>query len=690
MKYQKWNIPSLPMQTYRSLTQAGIPTLLAAVLSARGITSPKQARSFLGAQTQALHDPFLLKDMDRAADRLGRAVEQGETIAVYGDYDADGVTSTCLLTDFLRRLGSKTIPYIPDRIQEGYGLNDRAVEYLAGLGVTLIVTVDCGITGAAQVDLARRLGMDVIITDHHECPENLPAACAVVDPCRVDCACSFPNLAGVGVALKLALALAGPEGQAQVMGDYAELAAIGTVADVMELTGENRAIVRLGLEQLKRTRRPGLRALLEQAGAGGKPVTAATIGFTLAPRLNAAGRMGRAELALQLLLTDDLEQAQTLAGQLCQLNRQRQELEGEIFQDCTTQLDARGGPFPVLVLAGEGWHQGVVGIVASRLAERYGCPAFVISLDGDMGKGSCRSFGGFHLFAALEQCADLLEQFGGHELAAGFSVRRENIAPLRARLERLVLERTGGQPLTETLSADLQLPDATLLTLEQVEQLALLEPCGQGNPKPVLVLTGATVAARQSVGGGRHLKLRLRCQGMMLDGIYFSPGEQADLLRPGSRVDVAFTPEVNTFRGSRTVQLQLRDVRPAPSRAKIQRELLERLDRGGPFSQVEASVITPTRRDFELVWRHLKGRAAMGPLEDSPERLSMALADGTGAPERAFGRTMVCIQVFQERGLLSVERPGENRLRIRFEQVQGKVDLEQSELLQLLRRLTGE
>ncbi|MCD8376917.1 MAG: single-stranded-DNA-specific exonuclease RecJ [Oscillospiraceae bacterium] len=686
MKHSQWNIPPFPARDCRALAQAGIPALLAAVLSARGVDSPERARAFLEKGAEPLHDPFLLKDMDRAAARVGRAVAAGETIAVYGDYDADGVTSTCLLTDFLRRLGARVIPYIPDRIQEGYGLNDGAVEALGGQGVALIVTVDCGITGASQVELARRLGMDVVVTDHHECPETLPAACAVVDPCRPDCAYPFSSLAGVGVALKLAQALAGPERQAQVLEDYGELAAIGTVADVMELTGENRTLVRLGLEQLKRTRRPGLKALLEQAGAGGKPVTAATVSYTLAPRLNAAGRMSRAELALRLLLTDDPAQAQALAGQLCQLNRQRQELEGEIFQQCAAQLDSRGGPFPVLVLAGEGWHQGVVGIVASRLAGRYGCPAFVISLQGEIGKGSCRSFGGFNLFAALEQCADLLEQFGGHELAAGFAVRRENIAPLRARLERLVLAYTGGEPLTETLKTDLQLPDASLLTLEQVEALSLLEPCGQGNPKPVLVLAGAAVTSCQSVGGGKHLKLRLRCQNAVLDGIFFSAGELAQTLRPGSWVDIAFTPEVNEFRGVRSVQLQLRDIRPASSAAQARRELLERLSRGGPFTPAEAEAITPTRREFEMVWRHLKSRAALGPLEDSPERLSQALP---GAPETAFGRTMVCIQVFQERGLLSVERPGEDRLRIRFEQVQGKVDLEQSELLLLLRQLTG-
>ncbi|MCD7927631.1 MAG: single-stranded-DNA-specific exonuclease RecJ [Oscillospiraceae bacterium] len=688
MKHQQWNIPSLPVAQCRSLMEDGIPALLAAVLSARGVRTPEQARAFLQGEKAPLHIPFLLRDMDRAAARLGRAVERGEPIAVYGDYDADGVTSTCLLTDFLYRLGAQVISYIPDRIQEGYGLNDRAVETLAARGVTLIVTVDCGITGARQVELARRLGMDVVITDHHECPDTLPAACAVVDPCRQDCPYPFSGLAGVGVALKLALALAGPEGQEQVLRDYGELAAIGTVADVMELTGENRTIVHLGLESLARTRRPGLRALLEQAGAGGKPVTAATIGFTLAPRLNAAGRMGRADLALQLLLTDDLEQAQTLAGQLCQLNRQRQELEGEIFQDCVAQLDSRSGPPPALVLAGEGWHQGVVGIVASRLAERYGCPAFVISLEGEMGKGSCRSFGGFNLFAALEQCAGLLEQFGGHELAAGFSIRREHIPAFRAHMERAVLAYTGGRPLVGTLSVDLQLPDASLLTLEQVETLSLLEPCGQGNPKPLLALAGVTVAARQSVGGGRHLKLRLRCQGTVLDGIYFSPGEQADLLRPGSRVDVAFVPEVNEFRGARTVQLQLRDVHPAPSKAQAQRELVGRVRQGGPFSQAEASSLTPTRREFELVWRYLRGRAARGPLEDRPDRLSPALA-GEGPPERAFGRTMVCIQVFQERGLISVEHSGSDRLHICMEPVQGKVDLEQSELLCLLRRLTG-
>lgn len=687
MKYKQWNICAPRAEACQALTASGIPPLPAAVLCARGLDTPEKAWTFLDDREELLHDPFLLKDMDRAVARIRRALEEREIIAVYGDYDVDGITSTCLLTDYLRRQGAHVISYIPDRIGEGYGLSSQAVELLHKQGVTLIITVDCGITAVAETVRAAELGIDVVITDHHECKEALPAAAAVVNPHRVDCQYPFPCLAGVGVAFKLVLALDGPEHQRALLAEYADLTAIGTVADVMQLTGENRAIVRLGLEALAHTRRPGLRALIREAGAEGKPLTATTIGYTLAPRINASGRMGCAALAGELLLTGDPARAEELARELCALNRERQAIEGEIFSQCVAWLDREGGSRPVIVLASEGWHQGVVGIVASRLAEKYSCPAFMICLQDGKGKGSCRSFGGFNLFAALEQCAELLEDFGGHELAAGFTISEEHIDAFRARMEAAVLERTGGAEMVSVLQADARIDDPGLLSQEGVESLSLLEPFGAGNPKPVFVLPGATILSMFEVGGGRHLKLRLRYQGAAFDAIFFSATAGQLGLGPGDRVDAAFTPQINEFRGARSVQLQICDLQSAPTRAQAERSLFERLRTGGAISAFEAQSMTPTREEFEAVWRYLKRHASPDPLEDHPSHLTKNIAKTLHVRD-AYARTMVCIQVFDERGLIRVEQQNAGRLRIGLCRVEGKVDLEQSELLRRLRRLT--
>ena len=687
MKYKQWNICTPPAEVCRALTGAGVSPLSAVVLCARGLDTPDKVRDFLDDREELLHDPFLLLDMDRAAARLQRALEQQETIAVYGDYDVDGITSTCLLTDYLKSRGATVIPYIPDRIEEGYGLSVQAVEALAEQGVSLIVTVDCGITAVEETARAAELGVDIVITDHHECKETLPAALAVVDPHRSDCTYPFPCLAGVGVALKLVLALGGEEQRRELLLRYADLAAIGTVADVMSLTDENRVIVRLGLEELARTHRPGLRALIREAGIEGKPLTASTIGYMLAPRINAAGRMGCATLAAELLLTEDHGRAEELACDLCALNRERQTIEGHIYEECVARLDREGGSHPVIVLASEGWHQGVVGIVASRLAEKYSCPAFMICLQDGKGKGSCRSFGGFNLFAALEQCVDLLDGFGGHELAAGFTISAEQIDAFRTRMEQIVLERTGGEEMVSVLQIDAEIGDPELLTQELVESLSELEPFGAGNPKPVFMLSGATVLSTFGVGGGRHLKLRLRHHSVTFDAIFFSVSPTQLVLNAGDRIDIAFTPQINEFRGCRSVQLQLCDLQPAPTRAQAERALVERLLSGGVLTAAEALSALPSREDCEFVWRYLKRHAELRPLEDHPGHLAKNIAK-TFRVKEAYARTMVCIQVFGERGLIRVEQAHSGRLRIDLCQVEGKVDLEQSDLLRRLRRLT--
>ena len=687
MRYKQWKIAHPSPEGRAQLERAGIPSLLACVLSARGVTEPEQAWKLLTPGEEPLLDPMLLKDMDRAVLRVGRALKTGELMAVYGDYDVDGITSTCLLTDCLTRLGGRVRSYIPDRLEEGYGLNEEAVLHLAQQGVTLIITVDCGITAAREVEFARELGIDVVITDHHECKQAIPEAAAVVDPHRPDCPYPFKGLAGVGVALKLAMAAAGPDRAGLVFREYADLAAVGTVADVMPMTGENRTIVQTGLAALAHPRRVGLAQLIEEAGLGDKPVTSVSIGYTLAPRINAAGRMGQADLAAELLLTRDPGRAAALAQELCALNRERQTIECEIFQECVQRLERRPQS-GIILLADEHWHQGVVGIVASRLTEKYSCPAFMVCLDQGIGKGSCRSWGGVNLFHLLTQCQDLLEGFGGHAMAAGFTVREENIPALERRLRQLVLEERAGEELPSLLEIDAAvLPQE--LTVEAVEALDALEPCGAGNPRPVLVLTGAHVISAAQVGRGRHLKLRLEGRGVPLDAIFFSVDGSELGLTPGCRVDVAFYPQINDFRGVRSVQLQVVDLRHAMTRAQLEQSIYEKYRRGEPLSPQEAQSLLPTRAEFVCLWRYLERQCAGQTfLEDTLARIAQKSARSGGQSERP-NHTLDCLEVMEERGLISLERQS-GRVQITLHRLEHKVDLNASAILRRLREATQE
>ena len=597
MKYKQWNQAASDPAAVAALERAGLPTLAAMTLCARGLDTPEKARAFLDAGRGQLQDPMGMKDMDKAAARLARALAAGETVAVYGDYDVDGITSTSLLTDFLRREGGTVIPYIPDRMEEGYGLNTDALDTLHQAGVSLVVTVDCGITAVEEARHAARLGMDLVITDHHECKEELPAALAVVDPHRSDCPYPFKCLAGVGVALKLVLALGGRARQEELLDRYADLAAIGTVADVMSLTGENRTIVRLGLEALPPEERYAL------------------------------------------------------------------------------------------VLAGDHWHQGVVGIVASRLAEKYSCPAFMICLQDDKGKGSCRSFGGFNLFAALEHCAPLLEGFGGHELAAGFTILEENIPAFTAAMNDYVRRCTGGAEMVSTLDVDCPVDDVGILTLEGVEGLDLLEPYGSGNPKPVFSLSGCLITALSEVGGGRHLKLKLASGGRSFDAIFFSATAAEMGVAQGDRVDVAFTPQVNEYRGWRSVQFQVCDLRPALTRAQAERALFEKFRRGEALTRREAAALLPSREEFVVLWRYLKGHAGQSPLEETAHRLARNIARSAGRRETVM-RTLVCLEVFDERGLIQLEHTTDH-LHIALRTVEGKVDLDESWIMRRLRGMSS-
>ena len=641
MKYQKWHIGTASEQDTALLKEAGYPSLLATVLAARGITTSEAAAEALERETSLTISPMLMRDMDKAVARIQKALANDETIAVFGDYDVDGITSTVLLLDYLKNCGAKCLRYIPRRIEDGYGLSKDAIQGLRDKGATLMITVDCGITGNEEIDFAASIGMDVVVTDHHECKENLPRAVAVVDPHRPDDAYPFKYLAGVGVALNLVLALGGPDRENALFARYCTLAAIGTIADVMRMEGENRTIVSCGLAALNHTDFVGIHALLKEAGLLGKPITSIQIGFVLSPRINAAGRMGAADLAADLLQETDPAKAE---------------------------------------------HQGVVGIVASRLSEKYAAPSFMIHLKDGSGKGSCRSYGGFNLFSALESCSDLLDGFGGHELAAGFTIPEENIDTFRQRMNRFVKAASGGERAVSCLEVDAAISNPADMTLEQVDHLAQLEPYGSGNPRPVFALLGATVDSVQAVGQGKHLKLRLSKGPSRFDAIFFSMPEAAAQLEPGCRVDAAFYLQANTFRGTTTLQLQLVDLRPSltPSRHEAESlDLLHRLTGEQPLTAQETARLMISRDQFAAFWRILDRHLKQGKLETDLLPYLRSLAAQVGGCD-SFLRAALALTVFQERGLISLSRQ-EDRVTLCLNPIQGKVDLYASPCLRRLR-----
>ena len=669
MKFQKWHIADPHPEAAARLTAAGYPCLVSAVLASRGIGTAEEAAAFLEHEQRLTYSPFLMADMDKAVARVQQALAAHEKIAVFGDYDVDGITATCILVDYLQGRGADVLHYIPRRIEDGYGLSCDAIEGLYRKGARLLITVDCGITGVEEVDFANSLGMDVVITDHHECKETLPRAAAVVDPHRPDCPYPFKHLAGCGVALKLALALGGPDREEALFSRYCTLAAIGTVADVMQMSGENRTIVSRGLAAIDHSYFIGLHALLKEAGLAGREITSVQIGFVLAPRINAAGRMGAADKAAELLLCTDPAEAERMARELCALNRERQNVEQTIYsqaEEMIARLPDRDRS--ALVLESSRWHQGVVGIVASRLSEKYSRPSFMIHLNGATGKGSCRSWGGFNLFAALESCKDLLLGFGGHELAAGFTIEEGNIPAFRERMNDYARSFRGGEAPVSVLDVDVAITHPSAVTLEELEALSALEPYGSGNARPVFCLLGATLLRTQNVGQNRHLKLRLGKGSAQFDGIFFSTVAEDCGCRPGDRVDAAFYLQVNEFRGSRTVQLQMVDLRPSLWASGREQEALALADRCTARQSIparDARRLLPTRDQFAAAWRFLERTVPEGGLTTGYLPLLRALAAELGKAE-PFPRAALCLSVFAERGLLTLERQGDDvTLRLR-------------------------
>ncbi|TYO95103.1 single-stranded-DNA-specific exonuclease RecJ [Desulfallas thermosapovorans] len=567
-KSKKWVIKAAEPVLQLILSKGlGVSSLMAQLLINRGIYTVKAARAFLNASIKELHPPELMGDLPRAVQLICRALARGDKILVYGDYDVDGVTGTALLVHVLRRLGGNVEYYIPHRLDDGYGLHTPVLQRARESGIGLVLTVDCGISAVAEIDEANLGGGPVvIITDHHEPPPELPRAAAVVNPKRKDCHYPFSDLAGVGVAFKLVQALLAAREHPFGWEEYLDLVCLGTIADIVPLQGENRILVKHGLSYLANSPRPGLRALCQVSGVKEDALSTWEVGFILAPRINAAGRLDDAGLAVELLLCDDHEKAREMALLLNQANQERQRLEADTLSEALGMLenDPQLADQDVLVLASANWHPGVIGIVASRLVDRFYKPVLLVACDNGLGRGSARSTGGFNLYSALEYCSGCLAGYGGHALAAGFSLPVEQIDELREKINDYAVVHPGitdTEPVME-LDALVSLQDITFQLINEIEKLA---PYGHGNPGPLFALKQARLVNCRGVGkNNAHLKMLLSDRNVSMDGIGFNLGRFAGELATGKEISVAFTPTVNTWQGRRNLQVKVHDVHPEP------------------------------------------------------------------------------------------------------------------------------
>lgn len=688
MKTKRWVIEPDRQPASDAWRVYGYKPLAAQVLAARGIV-PENAAQYLDCGLTGLYDPLLMTDLQTAVDFLQEAVAQKEPIVVYGDYDVDGVTSTYILMDYLQSKHAVCSYYIPNRLQEGYGLTEPVIRKLSQQGAKLLITVDCGITAAKEIELANRLGMKTIVTDHHECHGELPPADAIVDYKRSDCAYPFAHLAGVGVVFKLLCALEGDT--ERILRRYAEFIALGTIADVMPLVQENRIIVAAGLRQMAQTNNVGLRTLLRQAGMEHKKISSASVSFVLAPRLNAAGRMGCPELAVDLLLTKDETIAQSLTQTLCEQNKQRQIEENKILEEVSARLRREYNPLKdkMIVLAGRGWHQGVLGIVCSRLCDRYHHPVILISVDENgNGNGSGRSIRGFHLFQALASCSDLLERYGGHELAVGLTVSAHCIPALRQRLYTLA-QQINNTALVPQLHIDGMIAPEHM-TLEHMRGLSILEPYGVGNEEPVFCMQNMLVEEITPISSDHHVRLTLKKDNKSWTAIWFGVGAGGLRFVEGNIVDAAFHLEQCERHGKKSVLLSICDIRLSSCEQLADQKLLNIYHTymtDGPLTAKQARILLPDRADLVAVWRHIICRAEGGQLSVPDSALSRRVA-WESRRDINIGKLFVCLDIFSESGLISYHFK-ERMLHILLKPYQGKANISGSVVLATLQSMAG-
>lgn len=675
MILRKWEVRPLDKERAAAFAQTyGVPFFLAMLMNIRGLDDAAHLREFLG-EGEPLSDPFLLKDMDKAAARITRAVDNMEKIAVYGDYDADGVTSTAMLYSYLETRGADVIFYIPQREGEGYGMNIGAVEYLKEQGVSLIVTVDNGISSVQEVARANELGIDVVVTDHHRPQEILPDAVAVVDAYRPDDTSPYKHFSGVGIAFKLLMALEDGAGDVEdLLEAYSDLAAIGTIGDIVPLTGENRTLIRAGLERLSQSDRPGVQALLENAGIAGKALTSTNVAFTLVPRINATGRMGAPERAVRLLISGYEEEAEALSEEICADNEERRRVEAEIAEAAFADIEAKGYMKDrVVVVDGENWHHGVIGIVASRVTERCGKPCMIISRGETEAKGSGRSIEGFSLFEAICACGDLLIKFGGHPMAAGITLKPENIEAFRKRINQYAAEHFPQMP-TQTVTLDCKLNPAAL-SVSMAQSLTQLEPFGNGNPQPVFGLFNMELSNVTPVGGGGHLRLTLEKNGAVITAMRFNTKPEELPYHIGDKIDLAVQLEAREFRGQPSLTVIVRDMKFAAFNTEKNIASLasfEKWQRGEVLSAEDKNRLYPDRACLAAIYRAL--RTVNGKETDQVRFVSQFGKDMT------LGLFKTALLVFEERGLVH-SKIADDTFTAALIETSGKTDITRSPVL---------
>lgn len=668
---KKW-IVRKPEKEYseRIAAESGVTGLCADVLASRGYKNASEAAEQLNADR--LSDPFLLKDMTEAAEIINRAIEDFESICIYGDYDCDGITSTVMLFSYLECMGANVMYYIPER-PEGYGLNCEAVKKIAEQGVNLIITVDNGISATDEAELIYQLGMKLIVTDHHQPGEKLPRAEAIVNPHRKDCPSPFKALCGAGVVLKLIAALENGDYDA-ALNEYGELAAIGTVADVVSLNGENRFIVSRGLQLIVNSERSGINALVKKSGLKA-PVTSTSLAFGIAPRINAAGRFGSPSLAARLLLTDDDDEAEMLSTELDRLNNERKKAETEIISSINEKINDEPEIMynRVTVVSGKNWHHGVIGIVASRILEKFDKPCFIITEEGETSRGSARSFGDFSVFKALEYCSDLLIKYGGHMGAGGFSIKTAKIGEFNKRIQEFAQKNFRVMPVPEIIAEKLILPDE--MNIKNIEGLQILEPFGEGNRQPVFAMCGAVIEEIVPLSKGLHTKLKLSYGGAFMEALLFRHAPEDVFLKKGDRADFMVTLEAQLFAGRKSICIIVKDYRKSGIEQKkyfAARDAYEKYKRKEELPEAYYSHICPDRQELVSVYKTIAGGRFC------TDTLYMSAA----SQNMNYCKLRLCVDIFSELKLINTDTFSQE---INVIKNAPKADLDDSEILQDLR-----
>ncbi len=675
MSRKKWIIPKIDKTRAMEIAEKyDIDPIAASLLISRGMDNDERIKDFCSHET-VLSDPFEIKDMDKAVEAVENALSNGDKITVYGDYDADGVTSTAILYSFLEAQGANVDYYIPDRNTEGYGMNVSAVEKIAANGTKLIVTVDNGISALNESERIYELGMKLVITDHHKVPEKLPKAEAIVDPHRPDNPLKFDEWSGAGVAFKFVCAMSDPDDAEMLLDEFGDLVTIGTVADVVTLTGENRVLVRYGVEKINHTQRAGLIALKEVAGMGGKTVNSTTVAFSIVPRINAVGRMEHASLAVELLISDDYDKALETAGMLQQCNAKRQQIENDIMSEAMKQLEENPQMIydRVLVFDGMNWHGGVIGIVASRIVDRFGKPCIVITSDGVEAKGSGRSIEGFSLYDAINSARHMLTHFGGHVLAAGFGVKHEDIALFRRTVNDYA--KTVEMPYP-TVRTDFRLnPEG--ISVDILDMFDLLEPFGAGNPQPLFALCNMKIENISPVGGGKHLRLTLSNSRSTLTAMKFSTTPQEFNYKKGDIIDAAVKLDRNEYMGETRVSVHIREIKDAVTddvKCLDSRRTYEKIMRNEPLKINERQTALTERNDVVKVYKYIKQNKTVA---DDAELICYRLGDDG----ENHCKVLVATEALCELGL--VERTQDGELRLTPDQ--SKVELDCAPILKKLK-----